>query len=135
MNTATKVIAFDHSTVEEFTPIKSVSMKKKFSRLVIHGFDCIDIVKFSEILYLHGEGNYCNIIKTTGEKILSSKTLKYFQEKLPINTFFRPHKSFIVNLEYVSKIHKKPMMELELDGDVRIPTSRANKSKVVNLFR
>ena len=134
MNTATKVIAFEYAQAEENSASKSLTMKKKFNRLVVHGFDCIEIIKFSEILYLHGEGNYCNIVKTNGDKILSSKTLKFFQEKLPANTFFRTHKSYIVNLQYVSRIHKKPITELELNGIVRIPASRANKSKIFNLF-
>ena len=133
MNSVTKVISFEQALYEEAS-IPRIH-KASTNRLIVHGIDCIDIIRFSDILYLVGEGNYCQIVKKSGEKILSSKTLKYFEEQLPRNMFLRPHKSYVVNIHHISKVYKRPNMELELNGQVRIPTSRSKKSLIFKLFQ
>ena len=50
---------------------------------------------------------------TNNRKLVVSKTLKHFEESLP-SDFFRIHKSFLVNLKYVSKIVSRETLFLEL---------------------
>lgn len=60
-----------------------------------------------EILYLQAKGSYTIIILSTGEKIIASKPLSKFEEKIVCNWFFRVHKSYILNIlhlrEYCSR--------------------------------
>lgn len=62
------------------------------------------IIDRSEILFLKSDSNYCEIFLADGNKILCSKTLKYFVQKLNDNSFYRTHNSYLVNLQYVTFI-------------------------------
>jgi DNA-binding LytR/AlgR family response regulator len=60
-------------------------------------------VRFSEILYIQGEGNYCSIF-TIGRKYLLKISLRKLLESLPAHEFSPVHKSFIVRLDKVESI-------------------------------
>ena len=83
------------------------------------------ILDFDEILYLKGFDNLTTIYLTKNRKITVAKTLKHFEDELQ-HGFFRIHKSFIVNLQYVSKILTKENYFLELNEGTQLPVSRRN---------
>ncbi|WP_268225159.1 LytR/AlgR family response regulator transcription factor [Sinomicrobium oceani] len=58
----------------------------------------------SEILFLKADNYTTDIYMTDGRTIGAFKTLKVFEQSLPYN-FLRIHKSYIVNADYVSRIH------------------------------
>ena len=56
-----------------------------------------------EILMLEGNTNYTDLYLLDGKKITVATTLKKLEKRFVIyQNFFRPHKSFIVNLDYLS---------------------------------
>lgn len=64
-------------------------------------------IKLKEIIQLHAEGAYTEIFLITGEKLLASKNLKYFEERLEAHPiFFRSQKSYIINLTKVREFNK-----------------------------
>lgn len=56
-----------------------------------------------EIIRIEAEGNYSKIFLTHGKCRMVTKTLKDFEDSLPEQSFFRVHKSHIVNLKYVKE--------------------------------
>lgn len=60
-------------------------------------------VGFSEIQWIHSEGNYC-FIHTAARKFALKMSLKKLSEKLQSNQFLRIHKSFIVRIDCIDKI-------------------------------
>lgn len=60
-------------------------------------------IKFSDILYLEADGNYTTIHLATNKYTLRS-TLKNAEDQLPTDRFFRIHKSYIINLQEITKI-------------------------------
>ncbi|WP_395058128.1 LytR/AlgR family response regulator transcription factor [Flavobacterium sp.] len=83
------------------------------------------IIDFDEILYLKGFDNITTIYLTRNRKLTVAKTLKYFEAVLQIN-FFRIHKSFIVNLKFVTKILTRESYFIELNEGTQLPISRRN---------
>lgn len=64
-------------------------------------------IKVKDIVYLSAEGSYCNLFLKNQEKLLASKNLKYFEERLTdFPQFFRCHKSYIINLKEVKEYNK-----------------------------
>ncbi|MGS2738790.1 LytR/AlgR family response regulator transcription factor [Sinomicrobium sp. M5D2P17] len=57
-----------------------------------------------EILFLKADNNTTDFYMADGRVIGAFKTLKVFEHSLPEN-FLRIHKSYIVNADYVSRIH------------------------------
>ena len=64
-----------------------------------------------EIVYLKADNNSTIFFMKDGGKILTSKTLKSFEKILPVS-FFRVHRSYIVNSSYITRInHRKSTLE------------------------
>lgn len=77
-------------------------------------------IKFSDILFLEADGNYTNIHLPNTKYTLRS-TLKNAEEQLPSERFFRIHKSYIINLQEITKIDSATVVM----GKVPLPIGRA----------
>ena len=53
------------------------------------------------IIMIKSDSNYSEIYLVNNEKILTSKTLKYWQNKLDTDMFIRCHASYLVNKAYI----------------------------------
>lgn len=60
-------------------------------------------VKFSEILYIEGLGDYIKI-HLTDNKLVTNLSMKKIFSLLPQNEFYRTHKSFIISLDKVDSV-------------------------------
>lgn len=58
-------------------------------------------VLFSEILYIESVKDYIKI-HTQGKRLVVKHTLTSFEDELPKDYFIRIHRSFIVNLNYIT---------------------------------
>lgn len=88
---------------------------------------CLTKIKFSDILYLKGDGNYTTLV--TPKKTYSLRNiLKEFEEILPVDLFIRIHKSFIVNLQEIITITPK---EISM-GDDKVPVGRTYYQTLIN---
>lgn len=112
------------------------SGKSKPKTKVAVGFqDRIVFYEPDEIKYCQSNDNYTNIILRNGEKVLASKTIKYFESVLNQNGFIRSHQSFLVNAKLVKQYTKKDGGFLVLDDGTNIPVSRNRKEEVLHLFK
>ncbi len=60
-------------------------------------------INFDDLLYIQAYGNFAKIY-TTKQTIVASTTMKHLEDELPKHLFTRVHKSYIVNIQKVSKI-------------------------------
>jgi two-component system LytT family response regulator len=86
------------------------------------------LIEFSDIIYLNGFDNLTTLYLTKNRKLTLSKTLKYFEDALSID-FERIHKSYIVNLKYVSKVLSNDGFFVEITQGAVLPISRRNFKK------
>jgi len=84
-----------------------------------------------EVLHLEGYEGYTRIHLIDKTTILSSYNLGKF-EKLLSATFFKCHKSHIINLEKVRHFENEGYLILE--DNQRVPISRANRKAFLELF-
>ena len=61
-------------------------------------------LNIDDILYLKADNNTTDFYMGDGEIVSAYKTLKVFEELLP-DTFYRIHKSYIININCISRIH------------------------------
>lgn len=81
----------------------------------------------NDILYIEANRNYCTLVTSNGNYVLSS-TLKTMEEELPKIMFVRVHRSFVVNL---SKLDVVADHHLEIDRKV-IPLSKSHKELLMS---
>jgi len=62
-------------------------------------------ISLNEILYVESNGNYMQFV-LSNQKILSRLTMRETEELLPVSSFVRIHRSYIVSKKQISKIEK-----------------------------
>lgn len=92
------------------------------------GYDYVKIL-FSDIQHIKSEGDYTNIF-TKNAKYLVSYSLKYWNEKLPSETFCQVHKSYLINISHLDKISGNQLFI----GKEKIPIGRAFRDKFFNNY-
>ncbi|TVZ24091.1 LytTR family two component transcriptional regulator [Dokdonia sp. Hel_I_63] len=133
------------STVKRFEANSSQNQKQKrielllnnvgnssssFNKLTIPTENGFTLVNKSNILHAQADDNYCLIHLVDGNTITASKTLKSVEELVIAPNFFRVHKSYLVNLNYVKHFHKATM-EIEMVNTTRLPVSHRKQSSFV----
>ena len=92
----------------------------------------IEFVKFNSIVYLEAQNNYTKINMLDGTTIIASKTLKSFDELLPSELFFRIHKSYLINMNFVKRFFKIDDFLVELTTGEKLPISYRKKNDFIS---
>ncbi len=95
-------------------------------KLVLKNLETIHLVAIKDIIYIQSDNNYSTFFVADGKKIVVSKTLKSFEEKLKGSHFLRVHQSYLVNLDHVQSVNKKAD-SISLSGAVSLPISQSKK--------
>lgn len=102
---------------------------QKFNKIALPVSEGLLFVKVSEIIYLEADGAYTHVWLHNQNSILVSKKIKFFEDILEERpNFFRSHRSFIVNINYLKK-YNKGENSLLLENDKSIIISRDRKSE------
>lgn len=72
--------------------------------ICIKSYSDYQFVALQDIIYLKADNNTTDIKLINGKTVNAYKTLKHFENTLPFY-FLRIHKSYIVNINHVSRIH------------------------------
>jgi len=121
------------STAQQLMQLKSLKeshQKQELDRIFLPNQDGFSIIKVEDILYIEADGNYATI-RTKGKAALVSKTIKELSEILPSNTFFRPHQSFLINLNHVTGFSREDGGFILLQDQFRVPVARRRKQELM----
>ena len=86
-------------------------------------------IEAKEICYLQADNNSTDIHLYNGEMITAFKTLKHFEGSLN-SPFVRIHNSYIVNIDYVSRIHTGNAVCYIKNTTIKLPFSKSYKDNV-----
>jgi two-component system LytT family response regulator len=73
------------------------------SRIVVKNGSDIRIVPMADVMYIEAYDDYVKIF-TKDTYFLKKKTMNYYEQVLDSSQFFRTHRSFIINLQELTKI-------------------------------
>jgi two-component system LytT family response regulator len=102
---------------------------KKIAIATETGFE---FVKFNTIVYLEAQNNYTKFYLSNNLTLITSKTLKHFEELLPSDLFFRTHKSYLVNMNFIKRFSKVDELLIELITGQKLPVSVRKKEEFIN---
>lgn len=86
-------------------------------------------IEAKDICYLQADNNSTDIHLFNGEMITAFKTLKHFENVLSF-PFIRIHNSYIVNIDYVSRIHTGNSVCYIKNTTTKLPFSKSYKENV-----
>jgi len=105
-----------------------------FPKIIIPSADSHTFLSVNEIVCCEADMNYTNVFTDKGIKIVSTKNLKEFEETLDASVFFRCHKSWLVNLNFIKKFLKSDS-QLIMANDMCIDVSVRKKEEFLSLFK
>jgi two-component system LytT family response regulator len=86
-----------------------------------HGFD---LLSYDDLIRLEADGCYTRIIVKGGKNKMVCRTLKEFEETLPVDSFFRIHKSHLINLKYIKGYSNFGGTHVTMQDGSRVEVSR-----------
>ncbi len=100
-------------------------------RIVVKTAGKIRIIPVPGIHYFEAADDYVKIHTAEGS-FLKNKTMAYFEQTLPSNLFVRTHRSYIVNVQQITRIdpYEKENHLAILRSGVKIPVSQSGYSKL-----
>ena len=93
------------------------------------------IVKLTEILYCEAERSYTIFHLEAGKNIVVSKALIEYEALLKGTTFFRVHKSFLINLLHVREYQRGEGGSVIMSNKAEIEISRRKKEAFLEEVR
>lgn len=100
-------------------------------KISLHTSEKIIVVQLSEIIRCKADNNYTTFHIENGQKILVSKTLKYFADMLKEHGFLRVHQSHLINVKYIKEFIKSDGGYLILKDKSNIPVSVRKRNEVI----
>lgn len=99
---------FEKNKVKQnYSALKSNLNTQQSKKIGINGVSSIQFVDLIDILFFQAEGAYTKVYLKDGKMLLASKSLKHFEQILSEHfEFYRCHKSYIVNINYITEYVK-----------------------------
>lgn len=95
--------------------------------------DGYQMEKLNDIIYCEGDVNYTKVHLYDGRNILVSRTPKEIEELLDCQYFYRIHKSFVVNLNFV-KSYSRSENGIHLDNNELLPVSTRKNDEFLSVL-
>ncbi len=78
------------------------------------------------IIRIEASSNYCKIYFNNEPPLVVAKVLHWFQDILPVDDFYRIHRTHIVNRVHIAGVHERSMLKLSNGDLVQISKRRKN---------
>ena len=100
---------------------------KKVKNIVVPLGGDQKVISANKIIALEANEAYCFIYTEDKERYMVSKNLKHFELLFKEESnFFRTHKSWIINMNYI-KVYSKSKLQIELNSDITAKLSKYKK--------
>lgn len=117
---------------------KQIIHNQKSHSITLKGSDGIEIIGFNDIYYVEAQGSYSKFVFRKGDQmkeIVSSYALSYYEELLPTNTFFRIHRSFLLNCLHVKNVLNDSCSVTTKGADLVLPVSRRRVAVMLEFLK
>jgi two-component system, LytTR family, response regulator len=103
-------------------------------KLALPSSEGLLFVPIEAIVRCEASGGYTVFHMKTGEKPMSSRNIKEYEDILPPSTFMRVHNSHIINLMCIKKYHRGRGGYVEMDDQTLIEVASRRKHEFLNRF-
>ena len=107
----------------------------KPSKISLHTSERVIIVEIDDIIRCQSDNNYTTFHLKNEQKILVSKTLKYYANILISLGFIRSHQSHLVNKKYIKEFVKSDGGYLVLNNHFNVPVSARKRSEILEILK
>lgn len=110
------------------------SQDKSTKKLIVKTSNSIHLIDINEILFCESDGGYTELHILGDKRIVVSTTLKEYEDMLTDFGFFRVHRSFLINMKFISRFDKADGGLVILTGDYKVPVATRKKDLLMEMF-
>lgn len=107
----------------------------KLEKISLHTSEKIVIADIDDIIRCKSDNNYTTFYFKNKEKVLVSKTLKFYADLLKEVGFLRVHQSHLINTKYIKEFIKSDGGYLMLTDKSNIPVSVRKRNEVLDALK
>ena len=108
--------------------------RKIHDKIAIPTSDGFIIIPVNEIIYCHANSNYTEFYLSENRSLVSSYTLKEYDEILSAQNFFRAHRSFLINMDHVKMYRKGEGGAIIMSNGKEVELARNHKDEFLHLL-
>ncbi len=112
--------------------LSQIEDKKIPQKVVLRTSDALYLTEICDILFCKSDNSYTTFYLNDKKEILVSKSIKEYCELFEEHGFFRPHQSYLVNLNQISKIDKTDGGFIIMKNEMEIPISTRRKQALLH---
>ncbi len=110
------------------------SQDRKRKKIIVRTAENIFLINISDILFCESDGNYTTVWLSDNNRIVSSTSLREYDELLVDWGFFRVHKSYLINMRHITRFEKAEGGSVVLHGELKIPVATRKKEMLLEMF-
>lgn len=116
--------------------LKSSLEDSNFKKIGLPVANGIKFVDFEDIILLKADGMYTTVILQNKSEIVISKPLKHFVDLLDkIPAFYKPHRSYLINLKYIQEYSKKDGGYIIMENNESVSISKDKKEEFLTIVQ
>lgn len=120
--------ALKHANFQNQELLKT-SSSKDFDHIFVYSEYALVKIIINNITYIEGMKDYVKIYSNNDQKrVITKSSMKAIQEKLPPDSFFRIHKSFLINISKITSI-RNSMVSID---NRELPISKTKLSTLLD---
>jgi two-component system LytT family response regulator len=126
----------EKNITNQFDDLKKAFKQLSLNKIALEIPKAIIFVTHDDIQLFEADGMYTKVYLSAGKTELICKPLKHFVEQLkdkPI--FYKPHRSYLINLKNIKEFIKKDGFYILMDNDVTVPISKDKKDEFLRLIK
>lgn len=119
---------------QKLTELKASFDSANFSKIGLPVADGILFLEFNDIILFKADGMYTKVYSKKEGEILISKPLKFIADNLENNTiFFRPHRSYLINLSYIKQFVRSDGNYIIMDNGTEASLSKEKREEFLQI--
>lgn len=115
--------------------IEETIKNEKLNKVIIHSQEELAIIEIDDIISCEASSNYTIFHLKEDRQLVSSETLKHYDELFQDHSFFRTHHSHLVNLSFVKSFVKIDGGYLLLKNGTELPVSVRKKEQLNKILK
>ncbi len=121
--------------IEDYQILLDTIKEREYKQIILPELGNRRIIAINTIIAIEADGSYSKIYTVENKPLTTSKNLKYFENLLPEDaSFFRPHRTWIINLKYIEIINKSNLT-IQLAQNITAKISRTRFSAFENTIQ
>lgn len=125
----------DYGSSYNYLKTKIVSAEQEMDKIVIPDKKEYKVVSLNEIIFVQAINSFVKFYLSDGSIFQSSHSLKFYQELLPKDLFFKVHKSYIINKSEIKSISQGRGGDVIMSSGAKVPIATRRKPEFLKSLK